>query len=42
MFLQLLLVKKIIVEVKKMYECEVIIVNMDGFIMVGINDECVG
>ncbi|MBO3793305.1 CdaR family transcriptional regulator [Bacillus subtilis] len=42
MFLQPLLAKKIIAEVKKMYEREVIIVNTDGLIMAGTNDERVG
>ncbi|WP_276733903.1 sugar diacid recognition domain-containing protein [Bacillus sp. (in: firmicutes)] len=42
MFLQPLLAKKIIAEVKKMYEREVIIVNTDGFIMASTNDERVG
>ncbi|TYS10882.1 hypothetical protein FZC70_06235 [Bacillus subtilis] len=42
MFLQPLLAKKIIAEVKKMYEREVIIVNTDGLIMASTNDERVG
>ncbi|MER0466967.1 sugar diacid recognition domain-containing protein [Bacillus cabrialesii subsp. cabrialesii] len=42
MFLQPLLAKKIIAEVKTMYEREVIIVNTDGLIMASTNDERVG
>lgn len=42
MFLQPLLAKKIIAEVKKMYEREVIIVNTDGHIMASTNDERIG
>jgi carbohydrate diacid regulator len=42
MFLQPLLAKKIIAEVKKMYEREVIIVSTDGLIMASTNDERVG
>lgn len=42
MQLQLELVKKLIVEVKYMYSCEVIIVDIKGMIIVGINEVCVG
>lgn len=42
MFLQPLLAKKIIAEVKKMYQREVIIVNTDGLIMASTDDERVG
>ncbi|MGF7532327.1 sugar diacid recognition domain-containing protein [Bacillus mexicanus] len=42
MFLQPILAKKIIAEVKKMYEREVIIVNTNGLIMASTNDERVG
>ncbi|WHY23344.1 CdaR family transcriptional regulator [Bacillus velezensis] len=42
MFLQPLLAKKIIAEVKKMYEREVIIVSTDGLIIASTNDERVG